>query len=81
MISSQSRNSFITRRRRAMSAAWLLAACLLGAGCGTTMEDGFKPHGLDASPDMRKAYYASPFSDQANSAAGGDHDSGLRMGH
>jgi len=65
---------------RAKPTAWAAIglASLIG-GCGVTLEDGYKPHNLDASADMRKSYYASPFTDSAN-AAGADHDSGLRLG-
>ncbi|HET6250686.1 MAG TPA: hypothetical protein VFE47_23560 [Tepidisphaeraceae bacterium] len=45
--------------------AGMLAAGVLIVGCGTTMEDGYKPHPLGATPEARKAYYASPFTDEA----------------
>ena len=46
-------------------------AVLLAAGCQTTLEDGYKPHSLDASPDVRKSFYASPFTDSAEAGAQG----------
>ncbi|HWE02118.1 MAG TPA: hypothetical protein VG326_06870 [Tepidisphaeraceae bacterium] len=71
----------ISRRSpAARTALALVALASFIGGCGVTMEDGYKPHSLDASADMRRSYYASPFTDNAN-AAGGDHDSGLRLGH
>lgn len=55
---------------------------LFTAGCGVTLEDGYKPRSLDASPDARKAYYASPFTDQAAAGAkeGAGADSGFHSG-
>ena len=48
----------------------------LVAGCGTTLEDGYKPRTLGSTPEVRKSYYASPFTDQAEAAmrvgGGGD---------
>ena len=51
---------------QALALVWLGLAT---TGCGTTLEDGYKPRSLGASPDARKSYYASPFSDQAEAGA------------
>lgn len=71
----------IIRKRVSISGvcaiAGALAVVLSAMGCATELEDGYKPHGLDATPEMRRAYYASPFTDQAN--ATNDRDSGPRM--
>lgn len=48
-------------------------------GCGVTLEDGYKPKVLSASPEVRKGYYASPFSDQA-AAAKSDSGAGPMLG-
>ena len=72
----------LTRRHRpakifALPLYW--GVVLAASGCGVTLEDGYKPHSLDASPDLRRAYYASPFTDQAN-GGGERHAPGLRPG-
>lgn len=51
----------------------LLTFCALGlltlsAGCSVTMEDGYKPRLLNDTGEVRRAYYASPFTDQADAA-------------
>ena len=43
-------------------------------GCGVDMEDGYKPRSLSNSPTQRRAYYASPFTPEAE--AGKDEKSG-----
>jgi hypothetical protein len=62
-----------SRRRRSWIALGQLAGAawlgLLAAGCGMTLEDGYKPRSLDASPEVRRSFYASPFTDQAAAAA------------
>jgi hypothetical protein len=56
----------LRRTLKIMGLAW---AILLACGCQTTLEDGYKPKSLDASPDVRKSFYASPFSDSAEAGA------------
>jgi hypothetical protein len=57
------------RGTRGLFSAYLsgsLAVALLGvAGCETEMESGYKPRSLNAGPTQRKAYYASPFTADA----------------
>jgi hypothetical protein len=53
----------------AAKSAGMVFVVLAIAGCGMTMEDGYKPRSLGASPEVRKSYYASPFSDQAEAGA------------
>ena len=53
---------------------------LLAAGCSTTLEDGYKPRALDAGPEARKSFYASPFTDSA-AAGGRDIGPALHAGH
>jgi hypothetical protein len=78
MTRPHSRPFFVARLLSMPALAWL---GLLAAGCGTTLEDGYKPHTLDATPDARKAYYASPFTDQAAAGAKeGSSDSGFHGG-
>jgi len=48
-------------------------------GCTVTLEDGYKPKPLDASADVRKSYYASPFTDAANASNQGP-DTEIRPG-
>ena len=52
--------------------------CLLllfaAAGCSSTLETGYKPTSLGASATLRRSYYASPFTPEAQ-AANADRDS------
>jgi hypothetical protein len=57
---------------RRISCAALLTVSFLTAGCGTTLEDGYKPRALGSTPEVRRGYYASPFTDQAEAKS---HDS------
>ena len=43
----------------------LLATVGALVGCSNTLETGYKPRALGASPAMRRSYYASPFSAEA----------------
>ena len=66
-------------------AAVAMAATVCGlfcGGCNTTMEDGYKPKPLNASPEAQRAHYATPFSDEADMAnkARGDETGGRRPG-
>ena len=54
---------------------WLACLGLLAAGCTLSLEDGYKPKPLGASPEVRKSFYASPFTDSAE-AGGAGKDSG-----
>lgn len=51
-------------------ATWLIlafAAMLGGAyGCGNELDDGYKPRPLNANSAQRRAYYATPFTPEAN---------------
>jgi hypothetical protein len=45
---------------------WILLMSLgVLAGCTTKLETGYKPTPLGASQAMRRSYYASPFSPEA----------------
>jgi hypothetical protein len=44
---------------------FLTLVTLPGAGCSDKLETGYKPRPLTASPALRRAYYASPFSREA----------------
>lgn len=49
-----------------MNAKTIAIMLLLVAGCGeTTLETGYKPRPLTDSPAMRRSYYASPFTPDA----------------
>ena len=52
---------------------------LITAGCSTVLEDGYKPRALDASPEARKSYYASPFTESAE-AGNKENGPGLHAG-
>jgi hypothetical protein len=47
----------------------MAAVVSVAGGCGTQLETGYKPRPLDASADVRKSYYASPFSDNAEASS------------
>jgi hypothetical protein len=48
-------------------AKWLtiISLAVLAVGCSSTLEDGYKPRLLGASDEQRRAYYATPFTPQA----------------
>lgn len=39
-----------------------------GVGCGSTLETGYEPRRLSATDGQRRAYYASPYSEEAQQA-------------
>jgi hypothetical protein len=44
-------------------------AILLGCvGCTATLDDGYRPRMLNASSSQRRAYYATPFTPEAEEA-------------
>jgi hypothetical protein len=50
-------------------AKWLVVSLIaFGAGCSSTLEDGYKPRKLGASDAERRSYYASPFTPEAKKA-------------
>ena len=51
-----------------------LLLLLAAAGCSSTLETGYKPTSLGASASLRRSYYASPFTPEAQ-AANQDRDS------
>jgi hypothetical protein len=53
---------------------WVMGVLVL-AGCGSTLDDGYEPHKLNAGVDDRKAYYADPFTADAR-PPGNPNDSG-----
>ena len=40
-----------------------------GIGCSATLADGYTPKPLNASSSQRRAYYATPFTPEAENAA------------
>jgi hypothetical protein len=60
---------------------WLIIGGLilasLGPGCESTLETGYKPNPLTATDSRRRAYYAPPFSKDAQAAAA--DESAIRM--
>ena len=46
----------------------IAAIGLLVLGCNSTLETGYKPRRLGASPTVRRSYYASPFTPEARAA-------------
>ncbi|MGH7214183.1 MAG: hypothetical protein ACREIT_05415 [Tepidisphaeraceae bacterium] len=64
------------RRRRSVVWSWKVVAGLgfgvglsLSVGCASKLETGYQPRRLGASENVRRAYYASPFTPEANAAA------------
>jgi hypothetical protein len=51
---------------RSASLIFLLLPAL--AGCSNTLETGYKPTSLGASASLRRSYYASPFTPEAQGA-------------
>jgi hypothetical protein len=47
--------------------SWLLLLAL-AAGCSNQLETGYKPQSLGASSSLRRSYYASPFTPEAQGA-------------
>lgn len=73
----------MTRPKSALIKSTMCVACLASAllatgGCNPALEDGYKPHALGASPDIRRSYYASPFTEQAEPRAAQNTDPGFR---
>ncbi|MDB5355200.1 MAG: hypothetical protein JWN24_1653 [Phycisphaerales bacterium] len=56
----------------------IASGLLMSAGCNAKLEDGYEPHALGASPDIRRSYYASPFTEQAEPRAAQDQGTGVR---
>ena len=54
-----------TTFRAAICPLLLLLSC---GGCSTQLEDGYKPQSLNSNSQVRRAYYASPFTDEAAAA-------------
>jgi len=47
----------------------ILGLMFLLTGCSSSLETGYQPQRLGASSNTRRAYYASPYSAEANAAA------------
>ena len=61
------------------SAANLVLAALslvVGAGCSSTLDTGYEPRRLGASDDVRRGYYAQPFTPEARAAKQYEQDYG-----
>jgi hypothetical protein len=41
---------------------------ILACGCGSELDDGYKPRPLSASTAQRRGFYATPFTPEANAA-------------
>jgi hypothetical protein len=48
-----------------MRKAWWLLLLAAAAGCSSQLETGYKPTSLGASSSLRRSYYASPFTPEA----------------
>jgi hypothetical protein len=46
------------------------------AGCSSTLETGYEPRKLGASEDVRRGYYARPFTPEARAAKQYEQDYG-----
>jgi hypothetical protein len=46
-----------------------VAMGLSGASCTATLDDGYKPSMLNASSSQRRAYYATPFTPEADTGS------------
>ena len=53
-----------------------LLLMLTSTGCSSTLETGYMPRKLGASEEMRRGYYAQPFTPQAKAAKEYEHDFG-----
>ena len=60
------------------AATVLLAALSLvgGVGCSSTLDTGYEPRRLGASDDVRRGYYAQPFTPEARAAKQYEQDYG-----
>jgi hypothetical protein len=47
---------------------FFLLGCFCGIGCSSALETGYKPHALNSSTTLRRGYYASPFTPEAEAA-------------
>ena len=57
--------------RRDVKSWRLIALGIMGlaaAGCSSTLETGYMPRKLGASDDVRRGYYAQPFTPEAKAA-------------
>ena len=46
----------------------LATLLLIAVGCSSTLETGYAPRKLGASDDVRRGYYAQPFTPEAKAA-------------
>ena len=53
----------------------LILVCVAG-GCSSTLETGYMPRKLGSSEEMRRGFYAQPFTPQAKAAKDYEHDFG-----
>ncbi|MEA2707977.1 MAG: hypothetical protein QOF78_578 [Phycisphaerales bacterium] len=59
------------------------ALALMGgglAGCSSKLETGYKPRMLGSSPEVRRGYYAQPFTPEATKAKQYEQDFGTPGG-
>src|SRR4051812_4003162 len=62
---------------------WLIIGGLMFlsvAGCENTLETGYKPNALNATDSRRRAYYAAPYSPEAQAAGADEGAVRLRPG-
>jgi hypothetical protein len=52
--------------RRCIANLAIVGLLLLAGGCAETLVTGYAPHKLSSSDAERRAYYAPPFSPEAN---------------
>ena len=71
---------------RAAATLWVAAALafaavgVAGGGCSSKLETGYKPRLLGTSPEVRRGYYAQPFTPEAKRAKEYEQDFGTGSG-
>jgi hypothetical protein len=58
----------------------LMATAVGGAGCSSKLETGYKPRLLGSSAEVRRGYYAKPFTPEAKKAKDYEQDFGTPGG-
>jgi hypothetical protein len=66
--------------RRWLIFSGLLWAFAMAMGCENRLETGYKPNALNATDSRRRAYYAAPYSREAQAAAADDGAMRVRPG-
>jgi hypothetical protein len=58
----------------------LVGMAMSSAGCSSKLETGYKPRLLGSSPEVRRGYYAEPFTPEAKRAKQYEQDYGTPGG-